>query len=393
MLLAEQITLDRASEDGLVRQLFAQIRRLIEEGRLPAEAHLPPSRQLALALGVGRNSVLAAYEQLAMEGYVHPDGRRGTKVSKASAGFAEVGGGVDASPVLRTAPRLSEQATRVMAIGRRDMPGPVAFQPGMPETRAFPHDLWARLLRRAARGLHGRQDLAGYGHYAGLPDLKQAIAAHVAKARGVVAGADQVMIFSSAQAAMDLVARVLLNRGDCALHEEPGYGGMLAALSGVGADIRPIQVDEPDAYRTLEAVVLDDATPRLVYVTPSHQYPTGRVMPLDERLALLDFAASYDAFILEDDYDSEFHFSGAPISCLQGLDRRDLVIYMGTFSKALMPSLHVAYLIVPKRLKDPVRRVLRNIGAVPPLVVQMAPLRFPYRRPCPCSYPGYGQAL
>ncbi|WP_373236235.1 MocR-like pyridoxine biosynthesis transcription factor PdxR [Cohaesibacter celericrescens] len=374
-MLAGHIMLDRSSDDGLVRQLFGQIRQLIERGDLVAGFTLPSSRQLALALGVGRNTVVMAYEQLELEGYLQSDGRRGTCVSEASRGF--LGGAPDArDDVARvrtaSAPRLSRQALQLMSVERRSLPTPSTFQPGLPDVRSFPHNLWGRMLRRAARHLPLHPDMAGYAHYSGLPALKQAILAHAAASRGVIAEVDQVMILSSAQAALDLVARLLLNPGDMALHEEPGYGGMTAALKGAEALCHPIAVHQQNSFSQLRDRLPEGADPRLIYTTPSHQFPSGQVMALQDRLALLSQADALGAFILEDDYDSEFHFSGAPISCLQGLDRRDVVIYMGTFSKSLMPSLHVAYLIVPKRLVAATQLSLRNVGAVPSVVVQQA---------------------
>nr|WP_319388425.1 PLP-dependent aminotransferase family protein [uncultured Cohaesibacter sp.] len=371
-MLIGQISLDRTDAEGLPRQLFQQIRQLIEQGRLAPGTRLPASRQLARELKVGRNTVLVAYEQLVLEGYLEADGRRGTRVSAASSGFGDGGHGAAQQEVPIPEPRLSGSARRMMTVPRRALPGALTFLTGMPEVGAFPHDIWARLLRRAARQVASHEDLLGYAHYSGLPVLRQAILDHVSMARGVVADVDQVMILSSAQAAQDLVARVLLDEGDVALHEEPGYAGMSAALAGVGARILPIMVDDETPCQDLLDGRWGTMAPQLIYSSPSHQFPTGKVMALEERLALLRYAQQKDCFILEDDYDSEFHFSGAPISSLQGLDRRGLVIYMGTFSKALMPGLRVAYLVVPKRLVEPMRRCLRNVGAVPSVVVQWA---------------------
>ena len=371
-MLSEQIRLDRGSRSGLVRQLFEQIRALIEAGILVSGTSLPASRHLAKDLGVGRNTVMAAYEQLVMEGYLRSDGRRGTRVSAASRGFEARSLKAATEQEFGLIPRLSEEARRVGSVGRRTYPASTTLQPGLPEVRHFPHDLWGRLLRRAARQVHGCPDQSSYAHYTGLPQLQEAILSHISASRGVVAQPDQVIILSSAQAAMDLVCRLLLNEGDYALHEEPGYAGMWAALQAVGARSYPIEVHRADAYGNLLRLLPETAVPRLVYLTPSHQFPTGHVLSLEDRLAVLVLAREHGFFILEDDYDSEFHFSGSPISCLQGLDRHGQVIYMGTFSKSLMPSLHVAYLVVPPLLVEPMGRMVRNIGAVPALVVQRA---------------------
>ena len=371
-MIADQIQLERDGEEGLARQLFLQIRRLIEGGGLTAGTALPASRRFAQELGVGRNTVIMAYEQLVLEGYAQADGRRGTRISEASRGFIGHNSGRDGHLLDGREPHLSRQAARLMSVKRRDMPTPATFQPGLPEIRHFPHDVWGRLLRRAARQAHGHEALMGYGHYTGWPALKEAILAHVAVSRGVVADVDQIFILSSAQACLDLITRLLLDPGDDVLHEEPGYGGMLVSLRAVEARCHPLDVEAKGAYASLEETMGKERAPRLIYATPSHQFPSGRVMTLKDRLALLSYAGQEDAFVLEDDYDSEFHFSGDPISCLQGLDRQDLVIYMGTFAKSLMPAMHVAYLIVPRRLVEPVRRGVRSVGAVPPFVIQQA---------------------
>jgi len=375
-MLASHITLDRTGAKGLVPQLFAQIRGLIETGVVAAGSRLPTSRHLAAELGVGRNSVVAAYDLLLAEGYLQSEGRRGTFVSEASRGFAPARSQAsDVQPKKRPL-HLSRSAQALIAVGRRDQPTPHTFQPGLPDVRHFPHDLWGRCLRRAARGMHQQPLLGGYAHYYGLPALREALIDHVAVSRGVSASAEQVIVFSSAQAALDLVARLLLDPGDVALHEEPGYAGMLSVLRGVHADIRPIEVYAADRFQRLDDLVADGARPRLIYVSPSHQFPSGQVMTLEDRLALLAFAAKHGAFILEDDYDSEFHFSNAPLSCLQGLGRGEQVLYMGTFAKSLMPSLRLAYLVVPPPLVEPVRRMQRNMGGVPGLTVQMALAEF-----------------
>ncbi|SNY94384.1 transcriptional regulator, GntR family [Cohaesibacter sp. ES.047] len=371
-MITEQICLDRTREPGLSRQLFIQLRRIIETGNVASGLPLPPSRQLAKDLRVSRNTVMAAYEQLTLEGYLETGGRRGTRVSKATTGFRQWHD--EEQPVDDGAKqvRLSAHGHRLILNERPMKRLSTSFQTGLPEVRSFPHDLWARLLRRAARQLASRRVLAGYDNYDGILELKTAILDHVAASRGVVATPEQVIILSSAQASMDLVVRMLLDEGALALHEEPGYAGMHASLLAAGADMRPIPVQQPQAYQDLKSTFSNEDAPRLIYATPSHQFPTGRVMPLEDRLALLDFAASRNAFVLEDDYDSEFHFSGAPISCLQGLDRNGLVIYMGTFAKSFMPSLRLAYLIAPPLLAEPLTFGLRNTGAVPSHTVQLA---------------------
>ncbi len=370
MLLAGQITLQRDETEGLSRQIYGQIRGLIEEGRLNTGVKLPTSRSLAQDLKVGRNTVMTAYEQLVMEGFLVADGRRGTKVSEASRGFEGQGEPRDkalsADNIAK--PRLAKQAHDMIDVRRREHPAFYSFQPGLPELRSFPHDLWARHLRRAARQMQLHPDMGGYGNYSGLPELQEAIIEHVRLARGVVAEPEQVLVLSSAQAALDLVSRLLLDAGDPAMMEEPGYSGALAALRGAQADLRPLKLDEEAPFASLP----EGFDPKLIYVTPSHQFPTGRLMGLEERLSLLRYAELSNSYVLEDDYDSEFHFKGTPIASLQGLDRQERVIYMGTFSKSLMPALHVAYLIMPPKLVSPAASMHRNIGSAPAVVLQYA---------------------
>ncbi|MCV6601851.1 MAG: PLP-dependent aminotransferase family protein [Cohaesibacter sp.] len=371
MLLAGQITLLREGAEGLSRQIYGQIRGLIEEGRLGVGVRLPTSRALAQDLNVGRNTVMGAYEQLVMEGFLVADGRRGTMVSEASRGFEGQTAGVeDAGKAVRQVaqPRLSRQARHMIEVRRREHPAFHSFQPGLPELRSFPHDLWARHLRRAARHMQLHPDMGGYGHYSGVPDLQQAIIEHVRLARGVVAEPEQVLVLSSAQAALDLVCRLLLDAGDPAMMEEPGYSGALAAFRGAQADLRPLRLDDEAPFANLP----QGFDPKLIYVTPSHQFPIGRLMGLEERLSLLRYAEAASSYILEDDYDSEFHFKGTPIASLQGLDRQERVIYMGTFSKSLMPALHVAYLIMPPKLVVPGAGLHRNMGSAPSVVLQYA---------------------
>jgi GntR family transcriptional regulator/MocR family aminotransferase len=296
-MLTGQISLDRTDAERLPRQLFLQIRQLIEQGRLVPGTRLPASRLLAGELKVGRNTVLVAYEQLMLEGYLAADGRRGTRVSAASSGFGDGRHGAAQQEAPIPEPRLSDSARRMMTVPRRDLPRALTFLPGMPEVGAFPHDIWARLLRRAARQVASHEYLLGYAHYSGLPVLKQAVLDHVSAARGVVAEVDQVMILSSAQAAQDLVARVLLDEGDVALHEEPGYAGMSAALAAVGARTLPVMVDDETPCQDLLEGRWGTMVPQLIYNSPSHQFPTGKVMALEERLALLRYAQQTVSFI------------------------------------------------------------------------------------------------
>jgi len=360
--LATLLRLDAEADITLTRQLYGQLREAIVAGAFPAGMRLPSTRALARDLAISRNTVSAAFEQLALEGYVTARAGSGTRIAAPADRLPTIGAaGLDASPPVR----LSRMGDALDRLERSNRGGGPAFSPGVPDPRLFPHDLWGRLLRRAARHLDPRH--AGYLDYDGLPVLKRAIAAHLAEARGVGADPDHIVVLSSAQAALDLTARMLIDPGDIVAIEEPGYFGARVSALVAGADLRPVLVDG-------EGIVAAKvpAGARLVYVTPSHQYPSGAVMSLERRLALLDHARRNDSFIIEDDYDSEFHYRGQPVPALTSLDGAGRVVYLGTFAKAMIPAIRVAFLVLPPALAAPFRRAVRNTGQVPSVAVQAA---------------------
>lgn len=360
------VDLDRSSGTSLYRQIYEQLRAAILNGQLVAGTAIPASRAMARQLGVARNTVLAALEQLTAEGFLDARQGSGTVVSGRLA--RELTQAVSApTPTVERMHRLSS-AGRALASLRRDAEfgeAPRPFMPGIPDLSAFPRDVWARLLRRASN----RHDpaSAAYGATAGVRALREVLCEHLREARGVNAEPEQIIITSSAQAALDLLARALLEAGEKVWIEEPGYLGARAAFLGAGASLVPLPVDahglDPNA---------SDTRPRLIYVTPSHQYPTGRLMPLARRLEVLECAERHDAYVLEDDYDSEFQFQGRPVAALQGLDRTDRVLYVGTFSKMLLPGIRAGYAVVPKALAEPLARMQRNTGQIVASGVQFA---------------------
>ena len=278
-------------------------------------------------------------------------------------------------------------ATRVAAIGAgppplglkpaAGLPVPVRqpapsrlFEPGVPDLADFPHASWARYLGARARSL--RVHDLGYGEADGLPQLREAILDHAAKTRGVLARPEQVMIVPSTRAAINLLTHVLMLPGDpdgrIAWMEEPGYPTAQVLLREAGARIVPVPCDEAG----IDVAKAAGPPPRLIYVTPSHQYPTGVTMSLQRRLALLDAAQAHGAVVIEDDYDSEFQYGARPIAALQGIDRNGLVAYLGTFSKIFAPGVRVAYAIVPVRLLEAFSAALQLQGAVVPIHIQAA---------------------
>lgn len=358
-------SLDRASEVPLFRQLFIAIREAILEGSLRPGTRLPSTRTLALDLEVARNTVLVAFEQLAAEGYLESRVGAGTRV--ASVEGRERGRRAPAGPRSET-----DLSTRGRRLGTRSPSALVttaaAFQPGQPDLARFPHALWARLLARHAR--NPRREILTYNDTGGLATLQNAIAAYLGAARGVRCESDQVVVFGGGQAALDLIARMVTDPGDPVWIEDPAYGGARAALTAARAELVPVPVDEEGF--DVRAAIERDPSARAAYVTPSSQFPLGHTMSLARRLRLLEWADQHDAWIIEDDYDSEYCFSGRPLTALSGLDKYDRVIYVGTFSKTLVPALRLAYAVVPVAVAPAFRTALRNTGHDAPLLLQAA---------------------
>ncbi|MRX07970.1 aminotransferase class I/II-fold pyridoxal phosphate-dependent enzyme [Pseudoduganella sp. FT25W] len=323
------------------RLLHECLRAAIRNGTLAAGARLAASRALAEELGVARNTVLYAYEQLASEGFVVTD-RRGTVVAAVTP---------ERAPARRAlaAPQagLSQRARSLRAV-----PGPAdrmgAFVPGVPALELFPMALWRRMLERALRAMTVVQ--LNYGDPAGEPQLREAIADHLRAARGVVCDAAQVFITDGTQSSLDLCMRALADDSDTVWIENPGYGGALAAARGAGLAVAGIDVDDEGMAPTAEDWLL--RPPRLIYTTPSHQYPIGSVLSLRRRLALIEAARAAGALIIEDDYDSEFRHDGAPLHAMQGLAADAPVVYLGTFSKTMFPSLRIGFVVVPASLAE-----------------------------------------
>ncbi|NKJ42061.1 PLP-dependent aminotransferase family protein [Novosphingobium sp. SG720] len=346
------LVLDRAVGD-LEGQIYRAFRARILGGALQAGAPLPSTRALAAALGLARSTVVAGYDRLAAEGYVNAARGSATRVAP-----------------LPPPPQGAADGRSFAPVPPPGSPDPARFlplRPGLPDLEAFPHATWARCLAARARGL--RVHDLGYGDEQGLPILRAAVLDHVRRTRAVVADPAQVVIVPSTAAAVALLAGLVLAPGDAAWVEDPGYPTARALLQRAGARIAAVPVD-------VEGIDLGQAPagppPRLIHVTPSHQYPTGAAMSLARRLRLLDHAAACGALVVEDDYDSEFHYAGRPLASLQGLDERGCVAYLGTFSKVLAPGLRIAYAIVPPRLVAPMQAAVRLSGGTVPMHLQAA---------------------
>jgi GntR family transcriptional regulator/MocR family aminotransferase len=346
------ITLDSKSQTPLYRQLYDCLRRAILTGQLTPGTRLQSSREISKELNVSRNTVVNAFEQLLAEGYLEGQVGSGTYVSRALPEELLNAEGVLARRVTRAGSKrlgLSERG-KVIAAFALDVPREFEkvrpFQSGVPALDAFPYDTWFKLVarhwRRPANGL------LGYGEPQGHLPLRRAIASYLGVSRAVRCEAEQVIIVDGAQMAFDLTARLLLDSGDTAWMEEPGYRGARGALTAAGARLVHVPVDAEGLDVAAGAALNPDA--RLIYVTPSHQFPLGMTMSLSRRLSLLEWASRADAWVMEDDYDSEYRYEGRPLASLQGLDDDGRVIYLGTFSKVLFPSLRLGYMVVPKAL-------------------------------------------
>jgi GntR family transcriptional regulator/MocR family aminotransferase len=366
--------LDSAPGVALHRQLYDSLREAIVRGRLTPGTRVPGARTLAAELGVARNTAASALAQLQAEGYVAARERSGTFVCSilpdAALAARRPPSSVGATPhgapaVAMPAPALSRRGLAAAAYATSPgdhAPGrPRAFRVGVPALDAFPWPLWTRLTSRRLRA--SAAALADYGMAAGYAPLRAAIAAHVGAARGVACSAEQVVVTNGAQQGLELAARLLLDPGDAVWMEEPGYLGARAAFASAGARLVPVPLDD-EGLDVAEGTRRGPSA-RLAYVTPSHQYPTGVTMSATRRMALLRWAREAGAWIVEDDYDSEYRYASRPLASLQGLatDVGDggRVLYVGTFSKTLFPGLRLGYLIVPTALVDAFVRA-RGVG-------------------------------
>jgi GntR family transcriptional regulator / MocR family aminotransferase len=353
------LALDPEAPEPLHRQLYLGIREAILAGRLPAGARVPSTRRLAEDLGVSRSTVLFAFDQLEAEGYLVGAVGSGSFVASSIPDHLlhHRPGEPVAAPRAGGPPRVAarnHELRRFLTVPTGLYPG--AFTPGVPPVEEFPWSLWCRLAAGRHRALPRRR--LYHGRAAGYPPLREAIAAHLAASRGVRCTADQVIVLASAQEALDLVCRVLLDPGDAVWLEDPSYVGSRAALVAAGARIVPVPVD--DEGLIVERGVAAEPRARLALVAPSHQFPTGVTLSLERRLALLQWAGGAGAWIVEDDYDSEYRHAGRPLTALQGLDTAGRVLYIGTFNKTLFPAIRLAYLIAPASLMEwllPMRRI------------------------------------
>ena len=337
----------RTLPGALSTRVYRAIRSAILDSTLKVGDRLPSTRTLAADLSISRSTAEAAYAQLEDEGYLTRGVGSGSFVSAGPSAHARARRGRAQRVPFSDGPALSKRGNQIAEMGGCvDARVVRAFSAGMPALESFPAEAWQKLLSR-----HARQDTAEwmmYGDQQGLPALREAIAQYLSLSRGVNCDASQVIVLTSSQQALGLVAMMMLDDGDPVWLEEPGYRGAQTAFAAAGARIIPVPVDG-EGMRVDEGLRLQPRA-RLAYVTPSHQYPLGMTMSLPRRLQLIDWARQAGAWIVEDDYDSEFHYDSRPVSAIHGLDQYERVLYIGTFSKVLFPGLRIAYLVVPQRL-------------------------------------------
>nr|WP_315465307.1 PLP-dependent aminotransferase family protein [uncultured Rhodoferax sp.] len=350
----------------LHRQLYEALRRAILEGKLHAGDKLPSSRELTQDLDLSRNTVVAAINQLVTEGYL----------------VSRVGSGTYVNDQTRPAARLhparqhahTELSKRGVAVATQFTSAQLEvqpFTPGLADFSAFPVALWQRLQNKHWRMTY--PDMLDYSYGGGHTPLRRAVADYLRVSRSVPVEVDQVIITNGTQQSLDLCAHMLADYGDTVWMEDPAYWGAVKAFTAAGLTLHPVPVDA----QGMAPSPADEAhTPRLIYTTPSHQYPTGAVMSLTRRQQLLALGHQHKAWILEDDYDSEFRFSGPPLSSLAGLDTDGRVLYLGSFSKVLYPGLKLGYLVVPKSLAAAFKQAHYDLNRPGQLPLQAALAEF-----------------
>ncbi len=353
------IHIDRSSDRKISVQLYMALRDILLSGGLSTGERLPASRTLAKEINVSRTTVIDSIDRLIAEGLLVSRVGDGTYVSDALAQQRWIENPTIKRSAKTVRPRLSHSAIHAQHqyAARHWLPHvSKSFMTALPALDVFPAARWSRLVARHWR--QPRDDVMGYGHPLGDDNLRKAIAKHINASRGILCDPQQIIIVSGAQQAFSLISYMLLNAGDSVWFENPGAIGARNSFIAGGANLVPIRVDE-------EGMCVRDGLEkaphfRLAFVTPSHQQPLGHVMSLSRRLELLQAADDADAMIVEDDYDSEFYYGNQPQPPLKSIDTQDRVIYVGTFSKTLFPSLRLGFILCPENLVDPVTQICRS---------------------------------
>jgi GntR family transcriptional regulator/MocR family aminotransferase len=355
------VYIDESSSIPLRTQLGDQIRAMIVDGLLPPGSAVPSTRELSAQLGVARNTVVRAYEKLIAEGYLEPRSAAATFVSRVLPHRCT---GVDAGVTADPAPTVPLPVPVDFADMRLRLFNPASerlrydFRIGRPDAALFPRTAWQRLVIECLGG--SQRALTDYGDPAGYWPLRVAVAAHLRLARGIRTRPEEIVVVAGSQEGLNLAGRLIGVANATVAIEDPCYQGADFALRSLGATVRPVAVDAEG----IDVQILAGEPAALAYVTPSHQFPLGVTMSVERRRQLLDWADRSGAYILEDDYDSDFRYHSSPLPALKALDRHDRVIYLGTFSKSIGPGLRLGYVVVPEHLGQPARRLkaLMNNG-------------------------------
>ncbi|WP_371229810.1 PLP-dependent aminotransferase family protein [Roseovarius sp. 2305UL8-3] len=368
-VLLHGFDVDRNSPVPIYRQIETALRRLILDGTLPSSRKLPSTRDLASELGVSRITIKSVYEQLIAEGYLNAKTGSGT--------FVTAGLALETAPKVRAPFRaintpqidLPDHATPILSSKASVRHGATApFRPGVPALDLFPLKLWMKYTSEAAQK-DTRQNLS-YGDVIGSKALRAAIARHLTDARGMQVDAEEIVITSGAQQAFVLIAFVLLNRRDTVWYENPGHIAGRDVMQIMGANVAPVPIDGEGM--DIRHAAREHPKPKAIFTTPSHQQPLGVTMSLSRRLALLQYAKDNDAWIIEDDYDSEFRYRGRPLPALSALDRERRVFYVGTFSKSMFAAMRLGYIVVPHGLSDAFAKAKNLLGQSTSAVVEQA---------------------
>jgi GntR family transcriptional regulator / MocR family aminotransferase len=376
----EMIRLDRASTEPLQQQLYRQIRDELRSGSFnDGASRLPSSRALAVDLGISRLTVNLAFSKLHAEGYLQSKSRSGIFVAHPLPEAFLSADKPKAQPTIPSPPRIADrvEALQDLRVGNQFDLGPTGASAGVslvasiPAADEFPMATWERLRADALakKGAH----LLRYASHRGDADLRKAIAAYLSDFRAARCHPDQIVIVGGMQQAMLVSAMAVLNPGEPAWIEDPGYHQARRAFALVGAKIVPKPIDDHGMVITRAP---KEPLPKIIYITPSHQFPLGITMSFERRTALLDFARVHDALIFEDDYDAEFRFVGPPLPCLQGIDNSGRVIYAGTMSKILYPSLRLGYVVAPEGLVDSIAKIRSAMDLHSPAIDQATLARF-----------------
>ncbi|MBX7171213.1 MAG: PLP-dependent aminotransferase family protein [Pyrinomonadaceae bacterium] len=369
------VSLTKKTKVSLFQQIYENLRQAILSNRLQFGFRLPSTRSLAKEINVSRNTVMGVYDQLIAEGYLEGKTGAGTFVAKDFPTEIRNTKKIETlsnSKTTRTVSKRSQIFSKISSGFAPVVKKPRAFQTGFSALDEFPIEIWTRIASRKLRNIP-RSHL-DYCATQGYLPLREEISKYLASARGVHCQTDQVIIVAGSQQGLDLISRVLLDVDDLVWMEDPSYIGAKAAFLGAGAKLIHVPLD----FEGLNVKKGNELSPnaRLAYVTPSHQFPLGLVMSLSRRLELLEWANKNSAWIVEDDYDSEFRYEGKPLMALQGLDNNQRVIYSGTFSKVLFPSLRLGYLIVPIDLVDIFTKTLSFISNHAPILEQIVLTEF-----------------